>query len=83
MAIENLTSSADFTQVLSSIPGISTVIRLSKIAIIVVIVYISFLIIRGIVQIKYAFSMKKLIGNVEQINQKMDLLVGKGKKKEK
>jgi len=69
--------------VLSSTPGMSTVIKLSKVAIIVVIVYVAFLIIRSIVQIRYAFSMKKLIENVEQINEKMDKLIGIRQEKSK
>jgi len=82
MTLENLTSSS-LMNVLSSTPGMSTVIKLSKVAIIVVIVYVAFLIIRSIVQIRYAFSMKKLIENVEQINEKMDKLIGIRQEKSK
>jgi len=84
MATENLTiipNASDLLDVLSSLPGVSTVVKLGQIALVVVIVYIAFLIIRSIVQIKYAFNMKRLINNVEEINQKMDLLVGKKIKK--
>jgi hypothetical protein len=77
MAVENITSGLNLVGVLSAIPGMSTVIKLGQVAIIVVIVYIAFLIIRSIVQIRYAFSMKKLIDHVEQINKKMDKLIGK------
>jgi hypothetical protein len=80
MAVENLTG-LDLVQVLSALPGMSTIIRLGQVAIIVVIVYIAFLIIRSIMQIRYAFSMKKLIESVEQINQKMDRLINKTQRK--
>ncbi len=76
MALENLTS-PDFGGILSSLPGVSTIVKLSQVALIVVIVYIAFLIIRSVLQIRYAFSMKKLISTVEEINNKLDKLVKK------
>jgi len=80
MGLENATESI-LVSTISALPGMSTVIKLGQIAIIVIIVYIAFLIIRSIMQIRYAFSMKKLIENVEQINKKMDSLIGKRLKK--
>ena len=40
-------------------------------------VYIIFLIIRTILQVRYSFRFKRLTQNVESINKKMDLLIGK------
>jgi hypothetical protein len=80
--ISNVTGNLDILGTLSALPGMSTVINLGKVAIIVVIVYVVFLIIRSIMQIRYAFSMNRLIKTVEEINRKMDsLAVGKTKKK--
>ncbi len=79
--INNITANVDLGGVLTSIPGVSSVIQLSKVAIIVVIVYIIFLTIRSITQILYSLRFKKLYKNVEDINNKMDVLIGKKKGK--
>lgn len=75
----NLTAS-DIAQSLSAVPGVSTLVKIGQIAGILVIVYLAFLLVRMVFQIKYAISMKKLNQNVEEINKKMDKLIGKSKK---
>ena len=81
MALENITETMDLGSTLSAIPGVATVVKLSQIAIIVVIVYVIFLIIRSITDILTSLRFKKLTRNVEEINKKMDLFLGKAKKK--
>lgn len=67
---------------LSNIPGMSTIIQISKAVGIVIIIYIIVLILRALIDMKQALRFKKLAKNVEEINQKMDILTGKkGKKK--
>lgn len=70
----------DWTNVIANVPGVSNLISIGKAVGIAVIVYIVFLIIRSIVQINYSLRFKRLTANVEEINQKMDLLIGKKKK---
>jgi len=81
MAAENLVPPLNLTEALSSLPGMSTIVRLGQIAFVVVIVYISFLIIRSIFQIRYAISMRKLNESVEEINKKMDRIIGSRERK--
>ena len=73
-------SGSDIAAALSNLPGFSTLIKIGQIAGILVIAYLVFLIIRSLMQIRYAFSMRKLIKNVEDINKKIDSLIGKRKK---
>ena len=75
MALENLPASI--------LGSLGTLINLGKAVGIAVIVYIVFMIIRSITQIKYSLRFKKLAKNVEEINRKMDVLInktGSGKK---
>lgn len=65
----------------SNIPGFSALIQISKAVGIAVLVYIIFLIIKTLLQIGYNRKLKSLANNVEEINQKMDILVGKKLKK--
>jgi len=84
MAVEGAViglNASNLVDTLSAIPGLSTVVKLGQIAIVVVIFYIGFLIFKGIMQLRYAYSMKKLIETVESIDKKLGLLVGKNKKK--
>ncbi len=75
-----VTSSSLFGEIfngLTSLPGVGDIILIVKAIGILVALYIIFLIIRAISQISMAARLKVLATNVEQINQKMDLLVGK------
>lgn len=77
----NVAGKINLSDVFSSIPGISTLLNIAKIAGVVVIIYIVFLIIKVILGIGSALRMRKLAKNVEEINRKMDMLVGKKSKK--
>lgn len=90
MAIENVTSMTDSSLIagildkLASLPGISALISILQAVGVVIFVYFIFLIVRIITQIKHNLNIKKIALNVEEINKKMDLLVGKkGKDKKK
>lgn len=69
----------DLATLITSLPvGIWNIIRTLGI---VVIVYVIFLIISSIVNILYSIRFRKLAKNVEEINEKMDYLIGKKSKK--
>ena len=70
----------DWGNMILGVPGIAGLVSIGKAVGIAVIVYIAFLIIRSIVQIKYSLRIKKISQNVEEINKKMDVLIGKKKK---
>lgn len=67
----------DILRGLTSLPGVSDIILIVKAIGILVALYVIFLIIRGISQISMASRLKTIATNVEQMNAKMDLLVGK------
>jgi hypothetical protein len=69
----------NWANVILGIPGLGDLIAIGKAVGVAVLVYILFMIIRSIVQINYSFRFKRLTKNVEEINQKMDVLIGKGK----
>ena len=75
----------DLVGALYGMPGISQLITIGKAVGIAVLIYIIFLIIRSITQILYSIRFKKVAKNVEEINHKMDILIGKidGKKGKK
>lgn len=62
---------------LIGLPGVSDILLIIKAVGILIALYIIFLIIRAISQISMASRLKVLAKNVEEINSKMDLLVGK------
>ena len=66
---------------ISTIPGIEGLVTIGKTLGIVAIIYVVFLIISSIVQVLYSLRFKKLAQNVEEINKKMNVLIGKGIKK--
>lgn len=72
-----LTPIYDLVKLFSAIPGVSDIINIIKAIGILIILYIIFLIIRGISQISMASRLKTIALNVEEMNNKMDLLVGK------
>jgi len=69
MAVEDIFVAA------GSIPGISGLIKIGQVAGVVVIAYILFLILKGILQMKQARRLGKLVDNVMEINDKMDKLI--------
>ena len=80
MVIENITSSG-ILGALANLPGVSTLVKILSGIGIIIIIYFIFLIIRMITQIRHNLNIKKLAQNVEEINKKMDVLIGKDKKK--
>jgi len=70
-----INGSNGFVDILSSIPGMAGLIKIGQVAGIVVIVYIVFLILKGFFQMKQTMRLGKLVDNVKEINQKMDLLI--------
>jgi ABC-type anion transport system duplicated permease subunit len=73
----------DLIELLYGLPGIGKLIEIGKAIGIAVLVYITFLIVKTITQILYSLRIKKLTKNVEEINKKMDLLIGSKIKKVK
>ena len=65
----------------SSIPGMSTILQISKAVGIVIIIYLIVLIFRALIQARQALRLKNLAKNVEDINKKMDILIGKKSRK--
>ncbi|MEK6825101.1 MAG: hypothetical protein AABX12_03445 [Nanoarchaeota archaeon] len=61
--------------------GISLLITLGKVAGVIFIVYLLFLVIKSIVSIRQALRMKSIALNVAEINKKLDILLGKSDKK--
>jgi len=68
-------SNIDWSSVLSKIPGFSSLVKVGIGLGIVIIVYVVFLIIRSITQILHSRRFGKMTRNVEEINQKMDILL--------
>ena len=72
MAVENITFGGDFGEALASIPGLTDLIRIGKIAGVVIIVYIVFLIFKGIMEFSRVKYLKSIEKNVIEINKKLD-----------
>jgi hypothetical protein len=70
-------NNATWLDIFSKVPGVTTIVTLGKAIGIAVLVYIIFLIIRSITQILYTRRFAKMTKNVEEINQKMDILISK------
>jgi glycerol-3-phosphate acyltransferase PlsY len=85
--IENITLApssgliSDVLDKLLNLPGVSTLVKILQAVGIVLFIYFIFLIIRVISQIRHNTNIRRLAQNVEEINKKMDLLVGKKIKK--
>jgi hypothetical protein len=74
----------DLVKGIINLPGVTDIILIIKTVGVLIALYIIFLIIRAISQISMASRLKRIANNVEQINSKLDLLVGKkNTKKEK
>jgi hypothetical protein len=67
----------NWSDIFSKIPGFQTLVNIGVALGLLLIVYIVFLIIRSITQILYSLRFKKVAKNVEEINQKMDILISK------
>jgi uncharacterized membrane protein len=65
----------------ANIPGMGAIMEISRAIGIVVLIYLAILIFKAIVQTRQALNFKKLTNNVEEINKKMDILIGKREKK--
>lgn len=74
------TNALDLIGALYGVPGIHSLITIGKAVGIAVLIYIIFLIVRTVTQILYSLRFKKVALNVEEINKKMDTLIGKNKK---
>ena len=73
-----------FAEIMKNVPGIESLVKIGQAIGIAVLVYIIFLIIKSISQVKYSMRFKRLVKAVEEINKKMDTLIGKRKgRKEK
>ena len=59
--------------------GIGFLITISKAIGIIFIIYLIFLVIQSIVRIREALRMKSMAKNIEEINQKLTILVGNKK----
>lgn len=80
--LSNIAGSLNMTQLFSAIPGGDTIIQLGKAAIIIIIIYFIFLIIKGLFSLRRSYNIGSMAKNVEEINKKLDVLIGKkGKKK--
>ena len=74
----------DLVKGIINLQGVTDIILIIKTVGVLIALYIIFLIIRAISQISMASRLKRIANNVEQINSKLDLLVGKkNTKKEK
>ncbi len=62
--------------------SLSTLITLGKAVGIVFLIYLAFLIIKSIINIRQALRTKSIEQNVIEINKKLDLIIGKHHKKE-
>ncbi len=79
--ISGVINDSGLVNAISTLPGIAGLIKIGQVAGIVVIVYVVFLILKSFFQIKQTMRMGKLVDNVKEINQKMDILIcSKGKK---
>jgi len=85
MGVENIVADvgSNGLDVLSSLPGVSLVVKLAQVAFVVVIVYIAFLILRAILGIKHQATLKKILIQLERVNNKLEKLVRLGKKGKK
>ena len=70
---------SSLTNSIANLPGMNAIFEISKAIGIVVLIYLVILIFKAIVQTRQALRFKKLVQNVEGINNKMDFLIGKKK----
>jgi short subunit fatty acids transporter len=62
---------------IGNLPGMATIFQISQAIGIVVLIYFVILIFKAIVQTRQAARIKELANNISEINQKMDILIGK------
>tara|TARA_Y100000310_G_scaffold124973_1_gene123820 strand:+ start:293 stop:637 length:345 start_codon:yes stop_codon:yes gene_type:complete len=67
---------SEVVSALSTLPGFSMLVRLAQVAGILVIVYLAFLLLRGILGLRRAFQLKRIVIAIEEINHKMSKLTG-------
>jgi hypothetical protein len=73
--VTNTLKNVDWVNVIGGIPGVSDILVLGRAIGIALLIYVIFLIIRSVTQILYSLRFKKVAKNVEEINQKLDILV--------
>ena len=82
--VQNITgevaSKLNINDIVSAIPGVSILVTIAKAIGVLVLIYISFLIVKAFIGIKSASRLKRIADSVESIDKKLDLLVGKRKK---
>ena len=76
MVIENVTMPS-IIDALANLPGVGMLVKILSGVGIVVFIYFIFLIIRIIAQRKHNKNIERLAQNVELINKKMNILIGK------
>ena len=81
MALENITDIGTLTTAVANLPGMSMLVKISQAVGIVVIMYILILIIKAFMQMKQTLRIRQIAKNVEEINNKLDKIVGKKRKK--
>jgi len=82
--VQNVTSEVasklNINDLVSAIPGVSMLVTIAKAIGVLVLIYISFLIVKAFIGIKSSLRLKRIAEGVESIDKKLDLLVGKKKK---
>ena len=68
---------------LTTLPGVSTIIKIFQAVGIVILIYFIVLIIRTILQYRYAKNLSQIAKNVEQMNLKLDAFIDSNKKRKK
>jgi heme exporter protein D len=63
--------------------GMAFVLTLAKAVGIAVLIYVAFLIVKAVIQTRQALRIKSMQETLEQINKKLDILVGKKSDKDK
>lgn len=66
---------------LANLPGMSMLMNIGKAVGIIVIIYVIVLIVQAFMQMHQTLRIKQMAIHVEEINKKMDVLIGKKSKK--
>ena len=77
---ESVINNSAVINALSSIPAFANLIRIGQAVGIIIIIYIGFLILRGVLQIKQHKKIAKVAEDLESINKKLDRLIRASKK---
>ena len=74
MALENVTNTTGIIDILSSLPGVSLLIKIFQIAGVIIIIYVAFLILKSILNIRRNIRLKKIMESLKRIERKVDKL---------